>query len=97
VHLELAESAYKMYANAHDELSLLVEDSEVDLMMDALEEVSSTFIKIKGILQSTLDLRQTTHEPQNENTLSEQGEQSIRLSPSVCLLYRNIGRLVCFP
>jgi len=60
VHLGLAKSAFKMYANAHDEQSLLVEDSEVDLMMDALEKVSSTFIKIKGILQSTLDLRQNT-------------------------------------
>ncbi|CAI6376224.1 unnamed protein product [Macrosiphum euphorbiae] len=81
VHLELAESAFTTYANAHDELSLLVEDSEVELMIDALEEVSRTFIKIKGILQSTLDLRQTTHEPQNENALSEQGQQSIRLPP----------------
>ncbi|XP_029341263.1 uncharacterized protein LOC115033213 [Acyrthosiphon pisum] len=81
-HLELAESAFTMYANSHDELSLLVEvNSEVDFMTDALGEVSRTFIKIKGILQSTLDLRQTTQEPQNENTLSEQGQQSIRLPP----------------
>jgi len=50
-------------------------------MIDALEEVSHMFIKITVILQSTLDLRQITHEPQNENTLIEQGQQSIRLPP----------------
>jgi len=80
-HLELSENAFTIYANAHDELSLLVEDSEVEFMIDALEEVSSAFIKIKEILQSTLDLMQTTHELQNENTLSEQGQQSIRIPP----------------
>ncbi|KAL5239045.1 hypothetical protein ACI65C_006455 [Semiaphis heraclei] len=54
-----------MYANAHDELSLWVEDSEVDFMIDALEDVSSTFIKIKGISQtlaSRLGLK-TLHQP----------------------------------
>ncbi|CAI6364889.1 unnamed protein product [Macrosiphum euphorbiae] len=54
---------------------------EIKVHLELAEKVSRTFIKIKGILQSTLDLRQTTHEPQNENALSEQGQQSIRLPP----------------